>query len=87
MSVLNELWKIVTAAWSELAKSLYCIFLRARLKQINIEIDFGTKYIENSEKGGATMFAGYFRQKIPLLTAEREDIEAELEISGCGGAK
>ena len=83
MSVFGELWKIVTAAWADLAKSLYCIFLKARLKQVNLEIEFATNYVKNAENGGATMFANYFRQKIPQLTAEREGLEADLETSGC----
>lgn len=85
MNVLNEIWKIATSAWADLAKSLYCIFLRAKLKQVNLELEFGTRYVENSEKGGATMLANYFRQRIPQLTAERESLEAQIEISGCGG--
>lgn len=87
MSFLNEIWKVISDTWASLAKTLYCLLLKARLKQVNLEIDFGTKYIENSEKGGATMFANYFRQKLPSLVAEREGLEAELEFSGCGGSK
>lgn len=83
MNVLNEVWKIASAAWADIAKTLYCLFLRARLKQLNIEIEFMTRYIEKSKGGGASMFAEYFVSRLPLLTAEREDLESELEIAGC----
>lgn len=87
MNVLNEIWKIASGAWAQIAKTLYCLLLKGRLKQVNVELDFMTKYVENAKNGGATMFANYFAQKIPALTVEREDLETELEISGCGGTK
>ena len=67
----------------DLSRYIDCAFLKARLAKLNAEIDFMKKYIENSEKGGATFAANYFRQHLPSVTAERESLEAQIEISGC----
>lgn len=78
MNTLFKIWKISSAAWAD-SNSFHYFFFKARLLQINFEIELAKKYIENADKGGTAMFANYFKQRLPLITAEREALEADLE--------
>jgi hypothetical protein len=86
MSVFNELWKIASAAWSQLARSLTCLFLNARLLVLNAQIDGAKAYIAAVNDNSTSLtksIARYFEEQIPIWTAERESLEAQLEINGC----
>lgn len=86
MSLLNELWKIATAAWIEMAKSLTCFFLKARMSILNGQINAAKRYIaavnENSTNFTKSI-ARYFSEQLLIWTAERESLEAQLEVNGC----
>jgi len=77
------LWEIIMKAWRYLIQTFGCLFFKTRLAELNAEIAFMKKYIENSEKGGPTFAANYFRQRLPVVTAERESLEAQMELAGC----
>lgn len=81
MNVLFKIWKISSAIWID-SNSFHYFFFKTRLLQINFEIEFAKKYIENVDKGGTATFAlaNYFKQRLPLITAEREALEADLEF-------
>jgi hypothetical protein len=81
--IISKIWNYIMKALREFYQSVNCLVIKARLSQINTEIDFMKKYIENSEKGGATFAVNYFKQRLPAVTAERETLEAQLENSGC----
>lgn len=86
MSVFEELWKIVSAAWVDIVKSLTCFFIATRLKYLNVQIDLMKKYVETYKdhpSGWSKSFILYFERLIPEYTAEREGLEADLETSGC----
>lgn len=86
MSIFNELWKIATAAWVQLARSLTCFFLNARLSVLNSQIDAAKRYIAAVNDNSTSLtksIARYFEEQIPIWTAERESLEAQLEINGC----
>jgi len=79
-NILSEIWKFSTSAYAGIANPLYCIFLRAKLNLLNAELNLEKMYVKNSEKRGSSMFTDHFKEKIPRLTAERESLEAQIEI-------
>lgn len=86
MNLLSELWKIATAAWVEIAKSLTCFFLRVKLSILNGQIEGAKRYISavnNSSTNLTKSIARYFKEQLPIWTAERESLEMQLEINGC----
>lgn len=86
MNPINELWKIATAAWAQMARSLICLFLNARLSVLNSQIGGAKRYID-AVNDGSTNFtkniAKYLDEQLPIWTAERESLETQLEIDGC----
>lgn len=86
MSLFNEFWKIVSAAWAQIAQSLTCFLLNARLRVVVGQIEGAKKYIA-SVKDNSTNFtknlAKYFEEQLPIWMGERESLEAQLEINGC----
>jgi hypothetical protein len=80
---ITSMWNFIMNAWKYFSHEMNCLFLKTRLARLNVEIEFMKKYIENSEKGGATMLANYFRQRLPTVTAERESLEAQIELADC----
>lgn len=86
MSIFNELWKIASAAWAQLAMTLTCFFLNARLSVLNSQIDAAKRYIAEVNDSSTNLtksIARYFEEQIPIWSAERESLEAQLEINGC----
>lgn len=86
MNILNEIWKIASAAWIDIARTFTCFFLKARLQIVNQQIDGAKRYIEsvNDKSSNLTRsFADYFKSKLPEWTGERESLEAQIEINGC----
>jgi len=86
MSIFNELWKIASGAWVQMARSLTCFFLNARLSVINTQIDGAKAYITAVNDNSTSLtksIAGYLERQLPNWTAERESLEAQLEINGC----
>lgn len=86
MNILNEVWKIASAAWVDIVKNFICFFLRAQLVVVNQQIDGAKRYIAavNINSTNFTKsIARYFEEKMPEWTAEREAIEAQMESNGC----
>jgi hypothetical protein len=86
MNLFSEIWKIATAAWVQIARSLTCILLSTRLAILNSQIESAKRYIESVRESSSNLtksFARYFEEKLPIWTAERESLEAQLEINGC----
>ena len=83
MKSIATIWSLIMNAWKYLIQTFSCAFFKARLAEINAEINFMKKYIENAEKGGPTFAVNYFKQRLPIVTAERESLEAQLELDGC----
>ena len=79
MNTLFSIWKISRAAFVD-SNLFHYFFFKTQLLQINFEIELAKKYIENADKGGTDMLANYFKQRLPLITAEREALEADLEF-------
>lgn len=86
MSLFNEFWKIVSAAWAQIAQSLTCFLLNARLRVVVSQIEGARRYI-SAVKDNSTNFtknlAKYFEEQLPTWLGERESLEAQLEINGC----
>jgi len=86
MNLLNELWKIATAAWVQIARSVICLFLNSKLSILNAQIDAAKRYIaavNDSSTNFTKNIAKYFEERLPIWTAERESLELQLEINGC----
>ena len=83
--MMEEFWRLITSAFNGVLKSIYCALLNAKLKYLEFQIKFMQDYIESAKikKPEGIGFVGYFQAKLPQLVADREDLEAQMEIEGC----
>ena len=83
--MMEEFWRLVTSAFSDLFKSIYCAVLNAKLKYLEFQIKFMKDYIESSKvkKPEGIGLVSYFESRLPQVTAEREALEAQMEQEGC----
>lgn len=86
MNIFEEFWKITSAAWVELVRGLTCILLNVKLRMVESQIDGAKQYIRNVNENSTNFtknIARYFEEQLPTWIAEREGLEAEMEINGC----
>ena len=86
MNLFNEFWKLVSAAWAQIARSLTCLLLTTKLRIVKEKIDGARRYIASVNEKSTNFtknLARYFEDQLPIWLAERESLEAEIEINGC----
>ena len=86
MNLFNEFWKLVSAAWAQIARSLTCLLLTTKLRIVKQKIDGARRYISSVNEKSTNFtknLARYFEDQLPIWLAERESLEAEIEINGC----
>lgn len=86
MNLFNEFWKLVSAAWAQIARSLTCLLLTTKLRIVKEKIDGARRYISSVNEKSTNFtknLARYFEDQLPIWLAERESLEAEIEINGC----
>ena len=86
MTLFSEFWKIVSAAWAQIARSLTCLLLTARLRIVKEKIDGARRYIASVDEKSTNFtknLARYFEDQLPIWLGERESLESELEINSC----
>lgn len=86
MNLFNEFWKIVSAAWAQIARSFTCLLLTVRLRIVEEKIDGARRYIEAVNEKSTSLtrsIARYLEDQLPIWLGERESLEAEIEINGC----
>jgi hypothetical protein len=86
MNLLEQFWKIVSAAWAQIVRSLTCTLLSTKLRLVNEQIDGAQRYIAAVKESSTNLtksLARYFSEQLPMWMAEREGLEAEMEFNGC----
>lgn len=83
--MMEEFWRLITSAFDGVLKAIYCAILNAKLRYIEFQIKFMQDYIESAKnkKPEGIGLVSYFESKLPQLTAEREDLESQMEMEGC----
>lgn len=86
MNLFNEFWKLVSAAWAQMARTLTCLLLTTRLSIVKEKIDGARRYIAAVNQNSTNFtknIARYLEEQLPVWLGERESLEAELEVNGC----
>lgn len=86
MNIFEEFWKIVSAAWIEMARGLTCILLNVKLRTVKNQIVGAKQYIGSVNENSTNFtknLARYFEEQLPIWMAEREGLETDMEINGC----
>jgi hypothetical protein len=83
--MIEEFWRLITSAFDGLFKSIYCSILNAKLAYLEFQIKFMKDYIESAKvkKPEGIGLVSYFESRLPQVTAEREALEAQMELEGC----
>lgn len=86
MSIFEEFWKIASAAWAQIVRSLTCALLFTKLRLVNEQIEGAQRYIAAVKESSTDLtksIARYFEEQLPVWMAEREGLEVEIEFNGC----